>query len=163
MTKQISREVFTDPITFLSFGFGTGLLPSMPGTWGTLIAIPFYLLFRSFPWQLYLALVLVTFVVGIWMCEQTEKKCGVHDDPGIVWDELVGYWTTMFLAPAGLFWVIIGFLLFRFFDIFKPWPIGWLNRHASGGWGVMIDDFVAGIFSFILLQILAWIISVLIG
>jgi phosphatidylglycerophosphatase A len=77
---------------------------------------------------------------------------GVHDHGGIVWDEFVGYWITMFLAPKGWLWVVIGFVLFRFFDVIKPWPIGWLDRKVSGGFGIMIDDVLAGVYAFIALQ-----------
>jgi phosphatidylglycerophosphatase A len=81
---------------------------------------------------------------------------GVHDHPGIVWDEFVGYWITMFAAPAGWLWIVIGFILFRFFDVLKPWPIAGLDKRVSGGMGIMIDDVMAGIYAAICLQVLAY-------
>lgn len=97
-------------------------------------------------------MIVVTSIVGIAICDISAKRMGVHDHPGIVWDEFVGYWITMFLAPAGWMWIIIGFVLFRIFDILKPWPIRWLDRHVGGGFGIMIDDVLAGLFAFGVVQ-----------
>ena len=99
---------------------------------------------------------MVTVVValaGIWICGWSAARLGVHDHPGIVWDEIAGYLVTMTLAPAGLGWLVAGFVLFRVFDILKPWPIGWLDRRVGGGLGIMLDDLVAGIFAFCCLQL----------
>ena len=84
------------------------------------------------------------FVLGIWICGYSAKALGVHDHPAIVWDEIVGYLITMTALPAGLLWPIVGFLLFRLLDIWKPWPISWCDRHIQGGFGIMIDDVLAG-------------------
>lgn len=153
MNTSITREVFTSPVSFLAFGFGVGLIPFIPGTCGTLIAIPFYLLLQFLPWQLYLAFVLGAFIFGIWLCDVSEKIIGIKDYSGIVWDEIVGYWLTMFLAPPRWEWILLGFVLFRLFDILKPWPINWLNQKVVGGFGIMLDDLMAALFSFILLQV----------
>ena len=139
--------VFRNWRHFLAFGFGSGLARFAPGTFGTLVAIPIYLLLSQLsPW-LYAACVLATFVFGNWLCGSVSRDLGVHDHGGIVWDEFVGYWITMFLAPAGWVWVVTGFALFRLFDIWKPWPIRWIDRRVDGGLGIMLDDVLAGIFS----------------
>jgi len=134
----------------LAFGFGSGLSPKAPGTAGTLVAIPLWLLLYQLPMAIYWLVIAIAIVAGIYICGNAAKKMGVHDHSGIVWDEFVGFWITMgFLSPE-LTTVIVGFLLFRFFDIVKPWPIGWLDKKMQGGLGIMVDDIVAGIFSAII-------------
>ena len=141
------KTVFTSPINFIAFGFGAGLSPWLPGTCGTLVAIPLYLLLAYLPWQLYLAVVLLSFIVGIWICDKAEKAVGIPDYRGIVWDEIVGFWVTMFMIPPSWLLIAFGFVLFRFFDIIKPWPINWLNTNLHGGFGIMVDDLLAAIIS----------------
>jgi phosphatidylglycerophosphatase A len=102
----------------------------------------------------YLLIVVILFIFGVWICERTAKALQVHDHPGIVWDEIVGFLVTMILAPQGWIWWLAGFLLFRVFDIFKPWPIKILDQRVGGGFGIMIDDVLAGIFAAICLQLL---------
>jgi phosphatidylglycerophosphatase A len=142
------------PVHFLSSGFGIGAMPVAPGTFGTLIAIPFYLLLQHLLLWLYAIVVFVAAIVGIWLCDQTAKAMGEHDHPSIVWDEMVGYWLTMFAAPQGWVWVILGFGLFRLFDIWKPWPIGWVDRHVKGGLGIMLDDILAAVYAGLILQVI---------
>jgi len=144
------------PYQLLAFGFGSGLAPKAPGTFGTLAAVPLYLLLQPLPLSLYLLVVAIGFVAGIWICEATSRDLGVHDHGGIVWDEIIGYWVTMSLAPAGWWWLAIGFLLFRFFDILKPWPIGWLDRRVMGGFGIMLDDLVAGLYAASIMFLFEW-------
>ena len=159
MTEQhLKKTVLSNPVHFLAFGLGSGLSPKAPGTVGTLAAIPFYLLMQSLTLPVYLLVLLVATLVGIWLCDKSSKELGVHDHPGIVWDEFCGFWLTMIAAPAGWLWIIIGFLLFRVFDILKPWPIRWLDKHVHGGLGIMVDDLLAGGFAFIGLQLLAHLI-----
>ena len=98
------------------------------------------------------------FIIGIWLCDRTSKDLGVHDHGGIVWDEWVGFLLTLWLVPAGPGWLVAGFILFRIFDIWKPWPIGWLDRRIGGGWGIMLDDVVAGLYGLILLQLAAYLL-----
>jgi phosphatidylglycerophosphatase A len=141
------RADLRKPHHLLAFGFGSGLAPKAPGTFGTLAAIPIYLLLQPLPLWLYLLLTLAGFIAGIWICEQTSKDLGVHDHAGIVWDEIIGYLLTMSFVPFSLWWLVIGFGLFRLFDILKPWPIGWLDRRVAGGLGIMLDDLVAGLFA----------------
>lgn len=133
------------PTHLLAFGFGAGLAPKAPGTVGSLMALPMYYFAQAFPPLGYALLVAVLFIAGIAICAWTESDLGVHDHPGIVWDEIVGLLATLFMAPPGWPWVAIGFGLFRLFDIWKPFPISWMNRHVDGGFGIMLDDLAAAL------------------
>jgi phosphatidylglycerophosphatase A len=137
-------QVFRSPVLFLAFGFGAGLAPRAPGTVGTLAAIPLYLALSHFSQGVYLALVIVISIAGIWICQRAAQRLGVHDHPGIVWDEFAGFLVTMIPAPVSWLWTLAGFGLFRLFDIWKPWPISWADRHCKGGLGIMLDDLLAG-------------------
>lgn len=144
------------PTHILALGLGSGLSPKAPGTVGTLAAVPLYLLLSQLPLPLYGVMLVATFLLGVYLCQVTAADMGVHDHPAIVWDEFVGYWITMFAAPAGWQWVVLGFVLFRLFDIWKPWPISWLDRHVHGGLGIMLDDVIAGVFGLVCLQLAVW-------
>ena len=146
-SNTTSPRPFRSPTQFLAFGFGAGLSPRAPGTVGTLLAVPLYLFFAPTPLWLYSAIVLAAALVGVWICDRASEELGVHDHSGIVWDEFVGLWIALWAVPAEPVWIILGFIVFRIFDIAKPWPIGPLDRHVAGGFGIMIDDVVAGIFS----------------
>ncbi|MDP3515644.1 MAG: phosphatidylglycerophosphatase A [Pseudohongiella sp.] len=152
-------SVWRNPVHFLAFGLGSGAAPRAPGTFGTLAAAGLYLLLPDMTPFAYLLFLAVGFVLGVWLCGKTAQDIGVHDHGGIVWDEFIGFWLTMFLAPPGLLWLLCGFMLFRLFDIVKPWPIRWFDRHVHGGFGIMIDDVLAGVMAWICLQLLAvWIL-----
>jgi phosphatidylglycerophosphatase A len=142
----------------LSLGFGTGLVPKLPGTAGTVVGVVLFLPLQYLPWQYYLAVTLVMFVAGIWLCGRTADRLGVHDHPAIVWDEIVGYLVTMCLAPPGWMWLLAGFILFRIFDIWKPWPIRWLDKQVRGGLGIMLDDLLAAVYAMICIQIIAYLL-----
>ena len=152
---DLNRKVLTSPINFLAFGFGSGLAPFAPGTFGTLAAIPIYLLMQPLSLPIYLVIVAIVSIVGIWICDISSKSLGVHDHSGIVWDEFAGYFVTMIAAPKGWLWIVIGFALFRLFDIWKPWPISFLDKKVGGGFGIMVDDLLAGVFALMCLQLLA--------
>jgi phosphatidylglycerophosphatase A len=154
MADRIPARRLLHPVDFLALGFGSGLVPRAPGTAGTVVAIPVYLLLQPLALPYYAALVVLLALAGIAICGQTASRLGVHDHPGIVWDEIVGYLVTMAFAPPGWLWVALGFLLFRLFDILKPWPIRWCDRKVSGGLGIMLDDLLAGVISAALLQLL---------
>lgn len=143
---------------FFALGFGSGLAPKAPGTFGTLAAVPLYWFLQDLPLTTYLLICLVATVFGVWVCDAYSRQLGVHDHPSIVWDEVVGYLITMTFAPAGWQWIVTGFVLFRLFDIWKPWPINLLDKHVSGGFGIMVDDILAGIYAalglWVLVQIL---------
>jgi phosphatidylglycerophosphatase A len=141
----------SNPILFLAFGFGSGLAKKMPGTMGTVAAIPVYLLLVQVNNGLYGVLTLLLTVVGIWICESAANKLGEHDFGGIVWDEIAGFLITMSLVSFSWIAVIEGFILFRIFDIFKPWPIKWVDQKVAGGFGIMLDDVLAGVAAAIIL------------
>jgi len=152
--QALSRLSLKNPIHFLALGFGSGLAAKAPGTFGTLAAVPLYLLLAQLPLSWYLAVTLVCVLAGIYICDKAAKDMGVHDHGAIVWDEVAGLLITMIAAPAGLLWLIVGFVLFRLFDIIKPWPIRWLDAKVEGGFGIMIDDVLAGIFALVCLQVI---------
>ncbi len=148
-------SIWRNPIHFIAFGFGVGVIPWAPGTFGTLLAIPFYLLMANMPFGLYASLTGLFILLAIVICHVAARELNVHDHPGMVLDEVVGYLLTMLGAPPGWLWVIIGFVLFRIFDIWKPWPIGWIDRKVSGGFGIVLDDLLAAVYSLVILQIIA--------
>ena len=145
-----------NPVHLLAFGFGSGLSPRAPGTMGTLAALPIWYLLTQLPLSGYLAGLLLVIAVGPYLCGQTARDLGVHDHGGIVWDEIAGYLLTMLLVPVTLWNALIGFALFRLFDIVKPWPIGWLDKHVHGGTGIMLDDLVAALYAGGCIQALLW-------
>ena len=149
--KTLHVAMLRHPIHFLSLGFGSGLAPKAPGTFGTFAAIPVYLALANTSSEIYLSITILLFILGIYFCQFTADAVGVHDHPGIVWDEIVGFLVTMSFVKCSLISVTAGFLLFRFFDILKPWPIGWLDKKVQGGFGIMLDDLLAAIFSAALL------------
>ncbi|KPK36610.1 MAG: phosphatidylglycerophosphatase [Gammaproteobacteria bacterium SG8_47] len=150
----LSARMLLNPVHLFSLGFGTGLAPRAPGTFGTLLAVPLYLGLRPLPLELYLLVVAAAFALGVLICAATARAAGVHDHPAIVWDEVVGYLVCMSAAPSGWVYVVTGFALFRLFDIWKPWPIRIMDRQLRGGFGIMFDDVVAGVYGLVLLQLL---------
>jgi len=161
MANLTARQVFTHPVHFLAYGFGAGLSPKAPGTLGTLVAIPLYLLLMMYTnGAVYLAVLAAALVAGIFICGYTAAATGVDDPKGVVWDEIVGYLITMLGLPLGWVWALGGFLLFRLFDIWKPWPIRWLDRHVRGGFGIMLDDVVAAMIACVLLNLAAYFVKV---
>jgi len=154
--KSLSTKVWQNPAYFIAFGFGSGLSPIAPGTCGTLAAIPIYLMLSSQAWGIYLAFTLFAFIVGVIISDKISQDLGVHDYSGIVWDEVVGYLLTMFLVPQGFTSLILGFILFRLFDIWKPQPIAWVDKRVKGGFGIMIDDVLAAGMAWVVLQALIY-------
>ena len=155
MTDKITpRSLIKDPGHALSFGLGSGLSPYAPGTMGTLVAIPLFLLAAQFGTLGVLLACAVICVLGVYLCARTTRALGVHDHSAIVWDEIAGYFVTMLFAPVSITTVVTGFVLFRLFDILKPWPISVIDSRLKGGLGVMLDDILAGMFALIVLQLL---------
>ncbi|MBQ0721679.1 MAG: phosphatidylglycerophosphatase A [Cycloclasticus sp.] len=148
------KQLLKHPVHFLAFGFGSGLAKKAPGTFGTLAAIPMYYILVQYLPNWYLELMLVVIVTGVWLCGKTAKDIGVHDHGGIVWDEIAGFLLTLYWVTFSWQNVLLGFVLFRFFDIVKPWPIGWLDRKVDGGLGIMVDDLVAGLMAAACLQLI---------
>lgn len=153
---KLANRVWQDPIYFIAFGFGSGLMPYVPGTWGTLAAIPIYCLMWDMHWSTYLFLTVLAFILGVLVSNRVSRDLGIHDYKGIVWDEVVGYLLTMFLAPSGLSWMLLGFILFRIFDIWKPKPIDLIDKKVHGGLGIMLDDVAAAVPAWLIIQILVW-------
>lgn len=151
-------SVWRNPVHFMAFGFGSGASPVAPGTCGSILAMGLYLWLPAMSVAGYLLFVFATALLGIYLCGRTARDIGVHDHGGIVWDEFVGYWLTMLLAPPGWLWAVLGLVLFRIFDIAKPWPIRWLDTHAKGGFGIMIDDVLAGLMALICLQLVHFLV-----
>ena len=151
-SRLTARQILKDPVLLLAFGFGSGLSKKMPGTLGTVAAIPLYWVLAQSNGWIYLSVTLISILAGIAICDKAAQKLRVHDYGGIVWDEIAGFLVTMFWIPLSWESVLAGFTLFRFFDIVKPWPIKWLDRHVQGGFGIMIDDVLAGIFAAIILR-----------
>lgn len=145
--KVVAAKTLLHPIHFLSLGFGSGLAPKAPGTFGTLVAVPLVLLLQGLSAWLYVAVAIMAGLVGIFLCQRTAQHLGVHDHPAIVWDEIAGYLLALSFLPATWFNLVAAFVLFRFFDIRKPGPIGWCDRNLHGGMGIMMDDLLAGIAS----------------
>lgn len=152
-SQLTAKQILTDPVLFLAFGFGSGLVKKAPGTMGTLAAIPLYLLCVQFDVWIYALLTLIATIVGVWICAVAAKKLNEHDYGGIVWDEVAGYLITMLFVPYSWQAMLIGFALFRLFDIVKPQPIKWIDAKVTGGLGIMLDDVLAAIFAGLLLRL----------
>ena len=147
----LSPRLLRDPVHFFALGFGAGLVPVAPGTAGTVVGVLLDPLLRPLGIELRIVLVALLFLAGIWLCEQSARRLGVHDHPAIVWDEIVGYLALMLVLPGGWTWALAGFLVFRLFDIWKPWPIRQLDHAVEGGFGIMLDDLVAAAWGALLL------------
>jgi len=151
--KQIPpRTLIQGPASFIALGAGLGLAPRAPGTFGTLLGIPLLFLMPTNIW-LNLIVIALLFAVGVWCCEVCTKVLGVHDHPGIVWDEVVGYLLVMVAVPRTLTFIVIGFIVFRVFDILKPWPIRVIDQKVHGGIRIMLDDVLAAVFAAIVMQL----------
>ena len=147
LIKPAFNDLVRQPVLLLAFGFGSGLMPKAPGTYGTVVGVLFYVLLQFLQLHLYVAVTVIICLIGIPICGIAARKLGVHDHPGIVWDEVAGYLVTMAFVPSGWWWMLAGFIAFRLFDILKPWPICVLDRKLGGGFGIMVDDIVAGLFA----------------
>ena len=165
MTKQERNRDFkkyvqlTNPIHLLAVGLGSGMSPIMPGTMGSAMAIPLWLLFDGLQPFLYWVLIVVAFIFGCFLCQKTSDDTQTHDSGHIVWDEFVGMWITLFFIPQiSVLWIAIAFFAFRVFDMAKPWPIRWFDKRVPGGFGIMVDDVIAAIFSSLTVYALTFII-----
>ena len=155
----MSKPDWRNPIHLIAAGFGSGLAPRAPGTFGTLAALLPWWPLHFLPTALYWAIIALGTALGIYVCGKTARDLRTHDHGAIVWDEFIGLWIALAWLPAGPAWVIAGFLLFRLFDIWKPWPIRWCDKHVHGGFGIMFDDIVAGACTLAILQLLQRLLS----
>ena len=147
------KIVFTRLDYFLAFGLGSGLAPVAPGTAGSALGLLLFIpaLYAPFPVQV--VIIALGFVLGVWVSDRVAKHMEVNDPGGIVWDEFVGMWITLLWLPS-LFWLLPAFLLFRLFDIWKPWPVRVADKKLVGGLGIMLDDVFAGLYALAAVQIL---------
>jgi phosphatidylglycerophosphatase A len=158
MPVKIPPRLLINPLHLLSLGFGSGLAPVAPGTFGTLAAVPFYLLLAQLSLPGYLLVLVIAFALGVFLCQYTSDTLGVHDHGGIVWDEFVGYWITMIAVPLSWQWIVLGFVLFRLFDIVKPWPVKIADAKMKGGFGIMFDDVLAGLYALAVMQLTLYLV-----
>lgn len=146
------RTIWTNPIHFVACAFGFGTLPWMPGTWTTLATIPIVIALKHFPEWAYIGISVAMVLIGIYICGVFNRDIGSKDHPACSWDEMAGFLLVMIGLPPSWYYLLTGFVLFRFFDIIKPWPISWADQKVSGGLGVMLDDVIAALFSLALLH-----------
>ncbi|HSC75395.1 MAG TPA: phosphatidylglycerophosphatase A [Pseudomonadales bacterium] len=152
---SINPQVFKNWRHLLAFGFGSGLARKAPGTWGTLAAMPLCCaLWWCLPWWVFVAALIVMSITGVMICDSVARDLGVHDHGGIVWDEWVGYGIALIALPAQWYWPLLAFALFRLFDIWKPWPISVCDKKIHGGFGIMVDDMLAGLLACVCLHAL---------
>ncbi len=156
---NLARKVLTDPVNLLAFGFGTGLSPVAPGTVGSLLGVALAWLTLDLGLYVQLGVAVALSLSGIWICGESARRIGVHDHGGIVWDEIAGMYVTLLVAPPTLFGYALGFVLFRLFDIAKPWPIRDLDHRLGGGLGIMLDDLAAALYALILLGLYGWLMT----
>ena len=156
---NLARTVMTDPVHFLAFGFGTGLAPFAPGTFGSLPGILLFWLTMDYGLYVQLAVAMGIALAGIWICGESARRIGVHDHGGIVWDEIVGMYVTLIVAPVSVVGWVLAFVFFRIMDIVKPWPIRDLDHRIGGGVGIMLDDLAAALYAAILLALYGWLIT----
>jgi phosphatidylglycerophosphatase A len=157
--ENLAQKVLRSPVNFVAFGFGTGLAPVSPGTFGSLPALLLGWATLGLGLYVQLGVAVFLFVVGIWVCGRCSRNLGVHDHGGIVWDEIAGMYVTLLLAPPTAGGYLLAFLLFRAFDIIKPWPIRDLDHRLGGGLGIMLDDLAAALYALILLALYGWLMS----
>ena len=157
--ENLARTVMTDPVHILAFGFGTGLAPFAPGTFGSLPGILLFWLTMDFGLYVQLGIAASMTLAGIWICGESARRIGVHDHGGIVWDEIVGMYLTLIVAPVSVVGWVLAFVFFRVTDIVKPWPIRDLDHRIDGGVGIMLDDLVAALYAAILLALYGWLMT----
>lgn len=157
MYNEVNKsKIIRNPVHFLAFGLGLGFSPYAPGTFGTLLGVIIYVI-NYYTLTINLALLsFILFCIGIYICGKTARDINFHDHPGIVWDEVVGYLITMIFIPFSLFNLFLGFLWFRVFDILKPWPIRKIDESVNGGFGIMFDDVLAGVYANVVLNLILY-------
>jgi len=154
--SQSPKTLLRHPAGWIASGFGSGFSPRAPGTVGTAVALLPWWWLRILPLPYYIAAIVVAFVIGVWASSWVVERTGVQDPQVVVWDEFVGVWIALIAVPAGWIWMLAGFALFRLFDIWKPWPVGWADEKIGGGLGVMLDDVFAGVYALIVMQSAAY-------
>lgn len=153
---RLARRVVQDPVHWLAFGLGTGLSPVAPGTVGSMLGVLLAWQTSSLGAEIQVVLAAALMLTGIPICGASARRIGVHDHPGIVWDEIAAMYAVLIVAPDGTIGWVAAFLLFRLFDIWKPWPIRDLDHRMRGGLGIMLDDIIAALYAALLLGLWGW-------
>lgn len=156
---NLARRVLRSPVNFLAFGFGSGLAPVAPGTFGSIPGLLLGWATLQLDAYVQLGIAAFLFAAGVWLCGRCSRNLGVHDHGGIVWDEITGMYVTLLLAPPTVLGFGLAFALFRVFDILKPWPIRDLDHRLGGGLGIMLDDVAAALYALIFLALYGWLMS----
>jgi phosphatidylglycerophosphatase A len=158
--RELIAKVLRDPLHWPAFGFGLGLMPFAPGTWGSLLGIPLWW-YTPAHLPIQLGVALLVFLAGVWLCGESARRLGEHDHAGIVWDEVLGMYLVLLVTPPEPAWILVAFLLFRLFDIWKPWPIRDLDHRLEGGLGIMLDDVIAALYAAVWLVFGNYVVSTL--
>ena len=153
------KFLFANPAHFFGLGFGSGLAPKAPGTFGTLMGLPLFWLMSNYSIATQLVIIAVLFVIGIYFCAKTGKALNVPDHGAIVWDEIVAIMLVLTFTPMVWQWWVVAFLVFRLFDIWKPYQICYFDAKLKNGFGVMFDDLLAALYSILSLKFIVWSIS----
>ena len=153
---EFAGPILKHPAGWIASGFGSGFAPVASGTVGSAAALLPWLALRELPLAAYLLAVLAAFAIGVWASHVVIRRIEVEDPGVIVWDEFVGMWITLLLVPDGWLWIGAGFVLFRIFDVLKPWPVRAVDERVKGGLGAMLDDALAGLYALAVLQLAAW-------
>lgn len=151
--------MLSQPSHFFALGFGSGLAPKAPGTFGTLFAFPLFWLISRYSFSAKIIIIAVLFIIGIYFCEKTGKALGVSDHGAIVWDEIVAMMLVLSFTPNQWLWWLAAFLMFRLFDIWKPFPICYADAKLKNGFGVMFDDLLAALYAILCLKFIIWSLS----
>lgn len=154
LTPDQRRILLRNPAGWMALGFGSGLSPVAPGTVGSLVALLPWFGLRELPIPVFALALIVAFALGVWACDWAVRRLQIADPGAIVWDEFVGQWLALaplMWKPRDWLWIVAGFILFRIFDIVKPWPVSLADRKIGGGFGVMLDDVIAGVYAAIVL------------
>jgi len=161
LTHEQRKLVLAHPAGWIALGFGAGLSPLAPGTAGSLAALLPWLLLRELAWPYYLLALLLAFGLGVWACGWLVRTLRIDDPSAAVFDEFVGQWLALLPLQwlvGGWWWILCGFILFRIFDVWKPWPVSWADARVEGGLGVMLDDVIAGVYAALLLGAMRWLL-----
>ena len=156
MSKPNLKFLLSHPAHFFGLGFGSGLAPKAPGTFGTLVGLPLFWLISGYTFNTQIIIIAALFIAGIYFCGATGKALGVSDHGGIVWDEIVAIMLVLAFTPTHWIWCLVAFGLFRLFDIWKPYPICYADAKLKNGFGVMFDDLLAAIYAILIIRFIIW-------
>lgn len=152
----LTQSIWHNPVHIIACGFGIGLCPYFPGTLATIAAIPLAIFLSHFSLPYYAATCVILFIAGIYLCGKTNRDFQTDDHPAAVFDEIATFPITLIAVPMTWPWILAAFILFRFFDIVKPWPISWVDKNIHGGFGVMFDDLLAAAITLAILHIILY-------